>query len=246
MTTATRTRFFDFVLSRPSVSGRWRVGLLGILASAGLLVALAGSAWASPPGADPTAHYNWTDLGYKDKDVVGQPLEEGGEPMSPPFILMLVNFGIVLIILGKVAAPRLGSYVRTRHQTIKEALEESALLREQARAKLDEYTERVKAAEQEVDKMIADIRADAEAEKARILADADAQAAALKRDAESRIAAEIDRARLELEREVVAVAVAAAEKIIREKATGEDQSKLVTTFIEDVRAQAGTSARERV
>lgn len=194
---------------------------------------------------DPTAHYNWTDIGYASKDAEGGPLDKGDAPMSPPFVLMLVNFGIVLALFGWLVMPRLNRFLGSRHQTIKEALEESARLREEARAKLDEYTTRVKDAEREMEQMIADMRTDAEAEKQRILADAEAQAAALKRDAEDRIAAEIERARARLEREVVAVAAAVAEKLIREKATGDDQVELVDTFIGDVQARANAQAQER-
>jgi F-type H+-transporting ATPase subunit b len=248
MTTATRTRIVPSASRRRArKAGLLRIGL-GVLAAFGLLLALLGPAGAAaPPGGhgDPSAHFNWTDLGYKDKDVTGGPLEPGDEPMSPPFMFMLINFGIVLVILGWAVMPRLQRFLGARHQTIKEALEESARLREDARAKLDEYTERAKAAEREVDEMLAAIRADAEAEKQRILADAEAQAAALARDAENRIAAEIDRARAQLEREVVAVAVAVAEKLIRDKATSEDQVALVNTFIADVREQARTSAGEQ-
>lgn len=242
--------------SAPSPSLRL---VLGLVLGLGMTLGLADSAAAAPPqpeahgahGAhggghgDPTAHYNWTDIGYASKDAEGGPLEQGDAPMSPPFVLMLVNFGIVLALFGWLVMPRLNRFLGSRHRTIKEALDESARLREEARAKLDEYTTRVKDAEREMEQMLTDMRADAEAEKKRILADAEAQAEALKRDAENRIAAEIERARAQLEREVVAVAATVADKLIREKATGDDQVALVNTFIAEVQAQAGAATQER-
>ncbi|MEM9490729.1 MAG: hypothetical protein AAGC55_16395, partial [Myxococcota bacterium] len=62
-------------------------------------------------------------------------------------------------------------------------------------------------------------------------------AAAMKRDAEERIAADLARARVEIEREVVAAAVAAAEKLIREGANQGDQTRLIDKFISDMKDQ---------
>lgn len=188
--------------------------------------------------ADPSAHFNWFDIGYKGKDASGGTLEEGEEEMSPPFAFMLLNFGVVVFILLWKARPALLGYTARRHDTIKAALEEAGKLREAARAKLDEYTAQIEKAEKDIEAMVAEIRKGAEAEKERILADAEAEAEAMKRDAERRIAAEIDRARAALEREVVAAAAAVAERLIREHASQDDQTQLVNGFIQDVQKQA--------
>lgn len=187
---------------------------------------------------DPSAHYNWSDFGYASKDVNGGTLEEGEEPMSPPFIMMIFNFAVVVTIIMWKVRPAVRSYTARRHESIKSALEEAGRLREQARAKLDEYTAQLARAEKEIEQMVTDIRQGAEAEKQRILADAEAQAQAMKRDAEQRIAAEIERARIELEREVVAAAITAAERLIREQATKTDFTQLADGFITDMQAQA--------
>lgn len=223
-------------------SGRARALIMGAALLVTMLLGL--GAAAAVPAGDPTEHFNWTELDYKNKDFAGGELHEGEPAMSPPMILMLINFGIVLFIIGWKVRPPVMRYVRNRHDSIKEALDEAARLRAEAKQKLDEYTEKVSEAEAEVDKMLREIRADAEAEKQRIIADAEAQAEALKRDAEARIAAEIDRARVALEREVVSVAIAAAEKMIREQATTADQTRLIDTFIGDV--QTSASEQERV
>jgi len=183
---------------------------------------------------DPTEHFNWTDTGYADKDMEGGTLEPGEHSMSPPMMLMLVNFAIVLILVGWKIAPAIQGYVVNRHRTIKQALEEAAELRAQAERKLAEYGKKLQAADDELKELVAEIRRDAEAEKERIIADAEAMAESMKRDAESRIAAEIARVRHEIRTEVVAVAVAAAETLIREHASTDDQSKLFTAFMNDM------------
>jgi F-type H+-transporting ATPase subunit b len=207
---------------------------------------------------DPTKHFNWAGnwFSYKSKDVYGGPLGDGKmvdhdgnvvmdshgrvaeeEVMSPPFVFMLLNFGLLLLILAKYGGPAARKLAEERHDQIKTALDEAAKLRDAAEKKLTEYETRIKDVDAEVKKLVDGIRADAEADKARILAAAQKQAEQMKRDADARIAAEIEFARAALQREVAIAASGATERILREKVTGDDQSKLVSTFITNVSSQ---------
>ncbi len=154
--------------------------------------------------------------------------------MSAPFVLMLLNFALLLLILAKYGAPAARKVARDRHDQIKSALDEAQKLRDEAAQKLKDYESRIKDVDAEIAKLVDGIRADAEADKKRILEQADKQAALMKRDAELRIAAEIELARAQLAREVSNAAAKATEKILRDKTTPDDQSKLVATFITGV------------
>lgn len=210
----------------------------------------------NPQPTDPTEHFNW--LGFKTGhlfDYIGKD-EYGGkfgddqmtrkdgslvmnekgekeeeEPASPPFIFMLINFGIFLLILAKTLLPAGQKMSAERHDQIKNALDEAAKLREQAAKKLAEYETRIKDVDSEVKKIVDDIRAAAEEDKKRILESAERQAKQMKHDAELRIAAEIEMARAKLSREVAVAASAATEKLLKEKVTPDDQKKLVGNFI---------------
>lgn len=204
----------------------------------------------APGHGDPSKHFNWFKFGYRGKDVMGGPMGDGKlgdeplapgheeEPMSAPFVLMLLNFGILLVILAKLGGPPARKMAESRSDEIKNALDEAAKLRKQAQSKLDEYTSKLTASEAEMKSMLEGMRADAESDRKRVLAAAEAQAVAVQRDAELRIAAEIERARAELAREVAAAAAVAAEKLLREKTNAGDQAALVDTFIRDVEAAA--------
>jgi F-type H+-transporting ATPase subunit b len=195
-------------------------------------------------------YFDGLDLSYKNKDQYGgplgdnalgpdkRPLTEPEQPMSVPFILVLFNFGLLLIILAKFGAPAARQAAEKRSDDIKAALDEAARLRNQAKAKLDEYNTKLRAAEAEMAKLVSDMRADAESEKQRIIAAAETQAALLKKDAEERIAAEIARARHELQLEVVAAATTVAEKMVRDQATAADQNAMVSAFVDNVAAAA--------
>ena len=213
------------------------------LATAAIILAfaIAGTAHASAGGSGSPADWNWVDIGYGDKDIAGGTLEKGEPKMPPPTIFAIINFCLFAGLLVWKAAPPIKKFVQQRHITIKEALEESARLREEAKQKLDEYSEKIANVNAEVDELLAGIRADAEAERERIIAEAEAQAEALKRDAEARIAADLARARRELELEIIAAATAAAERLIREKATLSDQHKLIDTFISGIAPSSSPS-----
>jgi F-type H+-transporting ATPase subunit b len=206
--------------------------VLVVAAALAVLFALGAPAEAAPAEGGP--YVNWFDFGYKGKT------HPDGAPVSPPFVLALINFGLLLTLLGFTAAPAIARYLDKRHVTIKEALEESARLRDEAKLKLEDYQKRIAAVEDEVDALIAGIRADAEAEKKIILERAAAQAKLLRVDAEKRIAADLARARRELEVEVVAAAVAAAEKLMRERTTPADQKRLAEYFITELGKDGGT------
>lgn len=198
---------------------------------------------------DPTQHWNWANIHYHGKDEYGGKYGDGEmvdpktghkaeeeEPMSAPFLLLVLNFGILLLILAKWGAPVARKLAQERSDQIKTALDEAAKLRDQAAQKLAEYEARIKNVDAEVQKLVDDIRAVAESDKKRILEAAETQAKQMQRDAEQRIAAEIQYARTALQREVTLAASNATEKLLKDKLTGDDQTKLVSTFIATVQA----------
>ena len=225
----------------------------------------AGYAMEHEEDVDPSQNFNWLgyDRGhlfdYKSKDASGGPVGDNQmaekdakghshvvheeEPGNPPFVLLLLNFAVLLFILAKFGGPIARKTAQERHDLIKNALDEAASLRKQAADRLAEYETRLKKADDEVKALVAGIRADAEADKVRILAAAEAQAAQMKKDAEQRIAAEIELARATLTREVTAAAAAATERLLRDKTTAGDQEKLVSDFIKDVQGRSSKEAR---
>ena len=182
-------------------------------------------------GATPPLPTNWYEW-HVGKDVLGGDQEEGEEPMPPGLLFALLNFAVFLGLLIKFARPKLLAFLRTRHEEVKGQLEDAARLRAEARAKLEEYNRRIAGVDAEVNNLLAEIRGEAEAEREMILAQARSQANALKAEAERRIESEIARARLTLEREVAVAAVAAAEKILRERTTGDDQARMFGNFVD--------------
>ncbi len=207
---------------------------------------------------DPTQHFNFFNFSWHGKDEFGGKLGDGQmvdektgvtvkeeEPMSPPFVFMVLNFLLLLGILIWKGKPAVSQMAAERHDQIKTALDEAAKLRQQAADKLAEYETKLKDADAEIKKMVEGMKKDAETDKARILDNAEKQSAQMKKDAEARIAAEIEYARAALTREVTLAATTATEKILREKMMPADQSKLVAAFINDVQAASAVDLKER-
>ncbi len=176
---------------------------------------------------------NFANIHYSDKDTHGGKYEpeKGDHKMPAPFLAALFNFAIVAFLVGKYGAPAISKMVRDRHDEVAKLLEESQRLREEAKAKLDEYSRKVASLDHEIAKLVEGIRAEAEHDKQRILTEAARTAERMKKEAEQTIAAEIGRVRQQLEREVTLTAIAVAEKLFTEKTTDADHRKLNEQFI---------------
>jgi F-type H+-transporting ATPase subunit b len=159
----------------------------------------------------------------------------------PPLFFAFVNFAALLLVLRKLALPKIRSTSERRHQETRRELDEARRLLREARERLADYQTRLAAIDQEIAALVAGIRAEAEAESARTLAAAEEQAGRLKRESEFTLAQEWKQLRIDLERETAARALAAAEQMLREKLTDADQRRLADQFvraIESTRPQA--------
>jgi ATP synthase F0 subunit b len=174
--------------------------------------------------------WSW-DYGPKAKD----PAHKG---WPPPFGFALVNFGIFLAIMSRLAWKPLKQFMSDRHDEIAKNLDEAAKLRAAAEQTLKQYEDKIGGIDREIETLLAQIKKEAEAEKVRIMAAAEADAKRLKEDAERQIAAEIDRARRELRRGVIEAAVAAAQDSLKKNIAADDQRKMAEKYVSDVEARA--------
>jgi len=174
--------------------------------------------------------WSW-DYGNNAKD----PTHRG---WPPPFGFALINFGIFLAIMSRLAWKPLKQFIVDRHDGIAKNLDEAAKLRAAAEATLKQYEAKIAGIDAEIDALLAQIRKEAEQEKTRIMAAAEADAKRLKEEAERQIAAEIDRARRELRRGVIEAAVATAEETLRKTIAADDLRKMAERYVADVEMRA--------
>jgi len=149
----------------------------------------------------------------------------------PPLFFALLNFAVLLIVLRKLALPKIRAMSDRRHEETRRELDEARRLHREARERLTDYEARLAAIDREIAEGVASIRAEAEAEAARAMHAAEEQAARMKRESEFTISQAMKQLRIDLERETIARAIAAAEKLLREKVTDADQRRLAERFV---------------
>jgi F-type H+-transporting ATPase subunit b len=175
-------------------------------------------------GAHAGAHepLNWFSFDYG----------PGRHYAAPPLGFALLNFVLLIFLLKKIIWPALRDGAARRHREIARQLDEAKKIHEEAEARLTEYGRRMAEIEQEIGRVVASIRRDAEAERDRLLAAAAEQAERIRKDAEFTIAQELKQARIDLEREVVRAAISAAETTLRATANAQDDRRLAQDLVQ--------------
>jgi F-type H+-transporting ATPase subunit b len=142
-------------------------------------------------------------------------------------IWTLLLFGISIVILAKLAFPRISEALDRRQKAIEESIDAAERTRHEADRLLADYRERLREARGQADEIIERARKAAEAHE-RIATDEARQKREQSMEQTRReIEAETRRAIDEIRREVADLTVMATEKVTRKTLTDEDQRRLV-------------------
>ncbi|MDX1386988.1 MAG: ATP synthase F0 subunit B [bacterium] len=161
--------------------------------------------------------------------------EGGGEHHGIPgkaVIFAVINFLILAILLGYLLRKPVKDFFASRAALIKQDIEESQNLRDRATEKYQEYDQRLKNIEAEMNALTAELKEAGELERKRIVEEAHERVSAMKDTSERVMAQELRRAKEELKRDAVVLAAELAEKLVRENITPEDQERIVKQYID--------------
>ncbi len=146
----------------------------------------------------------------------------------------VLNFAVLVIglylLLRKPAAQALGARIKG----IKEELEDLESRKVQVEKQLADYNAKLATLDKEAEQVVAEYVRQGEEARARILKAAESAAEKLKEQAQKNIQNEFSQAKQSLQAEIVEKALAAAEKIIKEKISDEDQDRLVDEYLDKV------------
>jgi F-type H+-transporting ATPase subunit b len=165
--------------------------------------------------------------------------EEGGGSflVSPNVGLMiwtLLAFGITLLLLSKLAFPRIAEALDRRRVAIEKSLEDAERAKRDADELLEEYRARLREAREQAEDITIRARkaADALADSAKVEASKQREEllAATRRDIE----AETRRALDEIRKEVANLTVMATEKVTRKSLTPDDHRRLIEDALKEV------------
>ena len=150
--------------------------------------------------------------------------------ISPSVGLMvwtLLLFGLSMVILWKLAFPRITEALDRRQHAIEESIDHAERIRQEADQLLAEYRERLTEARRQAEEIIDRARKAGEAHERESEADAKARRERLMEQARRDIELETRRAIQEIRSEVADLTVMATEKVTRKTLSEEDQKHLV-------------------
>jgi F-type H+-transporting ATPase subunit b len=148
----------------------------------------------------------------------------------------LTIFVIVVAVLGKFAWGPILKLLQDREEFIHKALADAKRDREEAEARLKEYSDKLQAARGEAATMLQDARRDGERLREEMRQKAKAEAETIVRNAERQIQFETARALQQIRHEAADLSVMIASKLIQRNLTKEDNERL----IDDALRQAET------
>ena len=150
-------------------------------------------------------------------------------------IFVIINFLILVGVLGKfLYQPFLGA-IEARKQNIKDAYDKAAIESRRADAKMAKYERRIANAEDEVRDIIRDGKKRADKQAQQIIDEANQKASDIVKRAEE--AAELEKARAmdELRQEIVDMVIMAAEQVIEHEIEKEGHEAIIDEVIDKAR-----------
>jgi F-type H+-transporting ATPase subunit b len=163
---------------------------------------------------------------------------EGGSFLVSPnvglMIWTLIVFTISLYILKKLVFPRIQEALDRRQRAIEESIEAAERTRVEAEQLLAEYRERLSAAREQAEEIVARARKAGEAAEAAALSEAKDKREEMLEQTKRDIQAETRRAIQEIRNEVADLTILATEKITRKTLTDDDQRRLVEEALSEL------------
>jgi F-type H+-transporting ATPase subunit b len=164
--------------------------------------------------------------------VLAAAAEKGGgsflvTPNVGLMIWTLLAFGVTMLILWKLAFPKIGEALDRRQRAIEESIDTAERTKTEAEQLLAEYRERLHEARVQAEEIVARARKAGENVEAESKVDAQRQREELMEQTKRDIAAETRRAIQEIRKEVADLTVLATEKVTRKTLTEDDQRRLV-------------------
>lgn len=142
-------------------------------------------------------------------------------------IWTLLVFGVTMVLLARLAFPRISDALGRRQQAIEDSIDTAARTREEAERLLAEYRERLKEAREQSDEIVQRARQTAEAHELQAKEQARQIAADAAARAQREIEAATERAIDGIRREVADLTIMATEKVTRKTLDDADQKRLV-------------------
>lgn len=146
--------------------------------------------------------------------------------MPAPFLATGLNWLILMSLIVVFARKQLPAALKKRKASIVSGMEEAGRIKAQAENRLRELEEKLSHVDEEIELIKAEMRRTSELERERILQEAEERRLRIERDATRLIETELEGAKDQLRRDVVAAALEQASQEVTRQLTGQDQQSL--------------------
>jgi F-type H+-transporting ATPase subunit b len=163
--------------------------------------------------------------------------DSGSFLVSPNVGLMiwtLVVFGLTMLLLWKLAFPRIAEALDKRQHAIEDSIDAAERTRREADQLLAEYRERLAEARRQGDEIVTRARRTAENAESETLAGARAKREEMMEQTRRDIEAETRRAIQQIRAEVADLTIRATEKVTRKSLDTDDQRRLVDEALSEL------------
>jgi F-type H+-transporting ATPase subunit b len=162
--------------------------------------------------------------------------ESGNFLVSPNVGIMLwtlIAFTITLVLLRRLAFPRIAANLDKRRKAIEESIDHAERTKKDADELLDEYRARLREAREQAEDIVARARKAADRLEDEAKSDAKQTREEMMEDTRREIAFETQRAIAEIRREVADLTVLATEKVTRKSLDDDDHKRLIDEALQE-------------
>lgn len=142
-----------------------------------------------------------------------------------------INLAVMVAILYKVLAKPLRDYLASRSDTIKKALDEARIVREEAEKKLKEYQVKMEQLNADAKALRDSLIDEGNKEKEKIVSEANKATQRIKEQARFAAEQEIKKARIALKEETANLVAEMAEDILKKEIKDSDQERLIKEYL---------------
>ena len=151
-------------------------------------------------------------------------------------IMIWITVIVLFLVLKKFFFEKVKNFMETRSNSIQDAFDSAEAVNRRADEKMQNYTKRIANVEAEGREIIRDAKIKADAQAREIIEDANKQATEIMNKAERNIEREKQKAMEEMRKEVAALAMLAAERIVEREIQNIGQDEIVDEVINNARS----------
>ena len=151
-------------------------------------------------------------------------------------VMIWITVIVLFLVLKKFFFEKVKNFMETRSNSIQDAFDSAEAVNRRADEKMQNYTKRIANVEAEGREIIRDAKIKADAQAREIIEDANKQATEIMNKAEKNIEREKQKAMEEMRKEVAALAMLAAERIVEREIQNIGQDEIVEEVINKARS----------